>query len=346
MLRRALLTAFLLAAAPTLAQPVETPRLRFSLDWAWQGPQAVFAIAETAGLFTQAGLAVQMDRGAGSADTIARVAGGAYQVGFGDINALIQYNADSANRGREITAFYMVFDSSPLAVMTLRRSGITTAQQLMGRKVGAPLTDGGRQMFPAFARASGIDLARIEWVTMNPQLREPMLVRGDVDAITGFITSGVLSLRGLGVAEQDIVVLRYRDAGLPNYGSAIYARADFLRANPRTVTAFTAALNRGIKAAIADPQAAITALRTRDPLVDDRLELARLMVAHRELTLTPHVLANGLSSVVPDRMRAAIDVVVQTYQLPTTPALEVIYTDAFLPPAAERMPPALPAVGG
>lgn len=332
-------------AAPFIARAStpEVANVRFSLDWAFQGPQSVFLLAEQRGYFREAGLTVTIDRGAGSADTVSRVASGAYDIGFGDINAMIQFNADPANRGKELIAFYVLFDASPLAVMTLRRTGIAKPKDLEGRKLGAPVTDGGRQMFPAFAKFAGIDLGKITWVTMTPQLREPMLARGEVDAITGFLTSGVLSLKGIGVPEQDIVIMRYREAGVPNYGSAIYCRAEYANRNPNTVRAFARAMTRGIRDAIADPRASIAALRARDNLINAEIELERLMLAHRELTLTDNVKANGLSSVDMARMKASIDVVVEVYNLGSTPAPETIYTDRFLPPREERMPPALGA---
>ena len=201
----------------------------------------------------------------------------------------------------------------------------------------------GLWMHLACVRVAGVDLARITWVTMTLCLREPMLARGEVDAITGFLTSGVLSLKGIGVPEQDIVILRYREAGVPNYGSAISCRAEYANRNPNTVRAFTRAITGGIRDSIADPRASIAALRARDNLVNAEIEFERLMLAHRELTLTDTVKANGLSSVDMARMKASIDVVVEVYKLGSTPAPETIYTDRFLPPREERMPPALGA---
>jgi hypothetical protein len=64
-------------------------------------------------------------------------------------------------------------------------------------------SDAGRQMFPALVQAQKLDAAKIEWVTMNAPLRETMLFRGEVDAITGFITSGIFSLRALGAKDED-----------------------------------------------------------------------------------------------------------------------------------------------
>jgi NitT/TauT family transport system substrate-binding protein len=57
------------------------------------------------------------------------------------------------------------------------------------------------------------------------------------------------------------------------------------------------------------------------------------------LTNTPYVMANGLSSVTPEKLQKTIDAMVSAYQLPVSPEPATVYTDRFLPPPAERMPP-------
>lgn len=46
---------------------------------------------------------------------------------------------------------------------------------------------------------------------MDPPLRETMLVRGDVDAITGFTFTSLLNIEARGVKAEDVVVLPYAD---------------------------------------------------------------------------------------------------------------------------------------
>jgi NitT/TauT family transport system substrate-binding protein len=52
--------------------------------------------------------------------------------------------------------------------------------------------DAGRRGFPIFAKANGV--SGVQWTSMDPPLRETMLVRGDVDAITGFTFTSLLNL--------------------------------------------------------------------------------------------------------------------------------------------------------
>ena len=80
---RAAIAALILAAlpAPGIAQ---TPSVKFTLDFAIQGQQSPFVLAADGGYFSRAGVNVQVDRGYGSADTITKVASGAYDMAFAD----------------------------------------------------------------------------------------------------------------------------------------------------------------------------------------------------------------------------------------------------------------------
>lgn len=70
------------AGVPRRAQAApERAALKFTLDWAFEGPESIFTAASKAGLFEREGLRVQIDRGAGSVDAVVRTASGAYDFG-------------------------------------------------------------------------------------------------------------------------------------------------------------------------------------------------------------------------------------------------------------------------
>ena len=99
-------TCLLVARAIVLAVPlgVATPadaqtKLKMVLNWKYQGPQGRFFLAEDKGYFKAEGLDVTIDQGNGSGAAVPKVANGTYDVGFGDINALIELAAQEA-RGR------------------------------------------------------------------------------------------------------------------------------------------------------------------------------------------------------------------------------------------------------
>jgi len=327
-----------LLAAPHVARGQDAlTSVKFCLDWAFQGPQAPFLLAAERGFFREEGLNVTVDRGFGSGDTPVKVASGAYEFGVADLSPAIRLRLTSP--GSDIIAPFVLQQGSPLAVMTLRKSGITKPKDLEGRKVAGPETDSGRQLFPAFAKAAGIDMEKINWVTVTPQLREPMLVRGDADAMTGFEVSGVFSLRTLNVPADQIVSLRYSEVGVPLLSTALLVRRPYAEANAKVVTGMIRAIARGHELAWKDPDAAIATLAKRDATVPKALEKERMM-ANFGFIRTPEALSGGYGNLSESRVQGAIETIRSAFNIGTEMKAGEIYTPAFLPPAADLKLPA------
>jgi NitT/TauT family transport system substrate-binding protein len=319
------------------AQAQDLMPVNFSLDWAFQGPQAPFLLALQRGYFEEEGLDVTMDRGYGSGDVPVKVAAGTYDIGVADINPTIRLNAESADS--DLVAVAVLLDASPLAAMTLAGNEIAEPADLEGKTLAAPDFDAGRQLFPAFAQATGIDQDSINWMTVTPQLRETMLATGEADAITGFLTSGVQSLKAAGIPEDDIIVMRYPDYGVDLYSTSVITTRSWAEENPDAVTGIIRAVVRGHLDAIADPDAAIAALKERDPLVDEEIERERMLLSFNALMLTDHVMENGFSAVDPTRMQQAIDMVKLSYGIDRPMTVEDVYSASYLPPREELMIP-------
>ena len=324
------------AARPAAEQPKIT-HIRFALDWAIEGPSSPFLIALDKGYFAEEGLSVVIDRGTGSAGTVTKIASGAYEMGYADINAMIEFNVK--NPDKALLAIAMVYNTAPMTVFTLKDRGVATPKDLEGRKIGAPAGDAGRRLFPLFAKAAGIDESKIEWVTMEPALREPTLAKGEVDAITAFYASGWFGLLRSKVAPENIVAFMFKDAGLPLYSNAVMASPKFLQENEAAIKGFLRALARGWQDALADPEAAIEILKRREPLVDAEIELQRLKMVIENHFLTDEVKANGFGAVDTARLSEAIKMVAEGFGLPAVPSVEEVFTDKYLPAKDTRMPP-------
>jgi NitT/TauT family transport system substrate-binding protein len=198
----------------------QTP-IKFQLDWRFEGPAALFLASTAKGYYKAAGLDVTIDAGNGSGGTVTRVASGTYDMGFADLAALMEFHANNPDAPNKPVAVMMVYNNTPAAVLALKKSGITKPADLNGKKLGAPGFDAGRKAFPIFAKANNI--SGVQWTSMDPPLRETMLVRGDIEAITGFSFTSLLNLEARGVKTEDIVVLPYPAHGVKLYGNVIIA---------------------------------------------------------------------------------------------------------------------------
>ena len=198
-------TAALAAAAAFGSASAQTTPIKFQLDWRFEGPAALFLVPAAKGYFKDAKLDVTIDAGNGSGGTVTRVASGTYDMGFADLAALMEFHANNPDAPNKPVAVMMVYNNTPAAVMALKKSGIKTPADLNGKKLGAPVFDAGRRAFPIFAKANNV--SGVQWTSMDPPLRETMLMRGDVDAITGFTFTSLLNLEARGAKADDVVVL-------------------------------------------------------------------------------------------------------------------------------------------
>ena len=89
--RKSLLIAVALCCAISGASAQEKTKIRFTLDWKYQGLHVYIFWAKDKGYVDAEGLDVTIDQGTGSAATVSRIASGSYDAGFGDMNAIIQF---------------------------------------------------------------------------------------------------------------------------------------------------------------------------------------------------------------------------------------------------------------
>lgn len=332
LLLRSALAAIALSTLPGIAL-AQGKNVKFVLDWAFQGQQAVFTIPDDDGTYTKQGLNVTVDRGAGSGDAVSKVASATYDLGLADVYTMMNHNANNPNS--RLIAVALVHDKSALSVASMKSANIRKPADLDGKKVAAPLGDASRQVFPLFASLNKINQNSIEWITVTPQLRETMLVRGQTDAVTGHITTIMMNLRGMNIAASDVSLMPYADHGVELYGHAIIARPQWAEQNAQTVTGFIRAATHGLNVMIRDRNAAFNSVKKRDALLNEEIEKARIQMSLDAMFMSANVEKNGMSNVDKARLGRTIEQVSKAFQMKATPTVEDVYTERYLPARAE-----------
>lgn len=339
--RRALVASTFIALAcaafmgSASAQPMT--EVKVSLNAPFDGSNAAFFLAQEKGYFAAEGIAVNMDPSGGSGEVATRIGGGAYDFGFGDVNVLLEFNAKNpASAGK---AVYMVYYRSPLSIASFAKAGINKPADLAGKKMGGSLSDGAYKLFPVYAGITGIKPDSVKWEYGDLRLREAMLLKGDVEAILGFDSTMYFSLVKQGIKPADIKFLYYSDAGMDLYGNGIIASKKMLETKPALVKGFVAAAAKGWRDAVANPAAAIAALKKQAPLADEKLEMEKLQWLIKNQITTPESKADGMGGVRAARLDKSVAVLSKAFDLPGKPTSADVFTNAYLPPLASRKLP-------
>lgn len=338
--RRAILRAALaspLICRSALAQTAATT-IKFSLAAPFDGSNAAFFLGDQLGWYKAAGLDCQFDASGGSGEAVSRVGSGVYDAGIADINSMAEFNFK--NPAAAIRCVYMVYFRSPLCVGTLAKSAIAKPADLPGKTLGAAAPDGAYRLFNTFAKAAAIDPASVKWNMVGLQLREAVLANGNADAILGFDSTMYFGLLKAGIAPSDIRFIYYSDVGLDLYGNGLILSQKLRSENPTAAKALVEVSARAWQAAIADPKAAVAALKQRAPLINADLEEEKLRWLIKNQISTAETKAGGLGAIDKNRLAKSMETIAVGFGLPSAPTPDDVFDASFLPADSVRRLPA------
>jgi NitT/TauT family transport system substrate-binding protein len=323
-----------LAVTP-LARPAHAQAKRqvtMRLDWLYQGPNAGFVIAQEKGFYEQAGLNVEIGPGKGSGSTAQLVASKATQFGFADGFVV----GNSVSKGMSIKMVAGIFRRNPTAVVVLDESDIKTPKDLEGKTVAIPTGATQFQQWPAFVKGCGLDAAKIRITNIDSAGSPPALITGQVPAIAGYAQGYVPSVEIRG--NKKARILWYADCGVTAVSNGIIVHTDLIKEDPELIRSFVAASLKGFLYGRAhiDEMAAI---------VKKFSEATVPAISRREAELsfntcvTPNTAGKPLGW-MSDKDWDETVAVLKQYGGVTTP-LEAaqLYTNEFVPTAAEFVPP-------
>lgn len=234
---------------PGRAEPPLEP-VRLQLKWQHQFQFAGYYAAVERGYYREAGLAVELLPASPGMDPVQVVLRGEAEYGVGSSDLLLRRQA-----GAPVVVLAVLFQHSPLVLFTRADRDIHGPRDLAGRRVMLGPRD---SELEAYLRAAGVGPERLEVVPHTHGI--DALVAGEVDAMSGYLTTELYALQRSGV---DYQLLLPGAAGLEFYGDNLYTTEGELREHPQRVRAFREASLRGWAYALEHVEEMVALIRER-----------------------------------------------------------------------------------
>jgi NitT/TauT family transport system substrate-binding protein len=239
-------------ATPAPATPTAAPvKLTVGLGYIPNVQFAQFYLADQAGYYRDAGLDVTFQNGR-DADLIPLAAQGQIDVAIADGTSLIP----AVSQGIPVRYLATIYAKFPNVVFAKGSSGITSAADLKGRKIGTPGKYGsGWIMLQALLQSAGLTTDNVQ-VQLYPDYGQLIGVeQGQVDAATGFANNEPIQLGRTGVTPVVLPI----DAIVPLPGNGLIAGTKTVEAKRDAIALFIGATLRAMTEISADPQRGLDA---------------------------------------------------------------------------------------
>ena len=322
--------AWLFSPAPSVdAQPLKP--FTFILDFLPYGEYTPYFTALDKGWYKEEGLDVKILRGAGSGDTVKRIAVGQGDAGSADFSAL---TAARANEDVKVKAIGAYFRRPPHTIFVRTDSGINSPKDLEGKTIAITPGNSHQILFPLFAQLAGFKADSVKWITMDGAAMGPALITGRVDGAPLFANHETRLQKQAREQGKGIKRLSYADYGLDMYSLVIIVREETIQKDPDSLKRFLRATVRGMKHAFAPQniEEGAKIVVKFNPEVDLEAAIGAAQIASR-YSFTEEVTSGkvAVGQFEPARVEKSIGIYTQYLNLKKKVSPEAVYTNDLLP---------------
>lgn len=314
-------------------------KLRVRLNHTPMGPLAGFFLAEDRGYFAEEGLGIEWSGARGASAAIADIRTGDYDAVYGDINSLAML-LSSLPEETGPQAVFVGFNRTPLTVAVRAAGPVQTPRDLAGKTLYGHPHDAARILFPAYARAVGLDVADVDIRDAKGSLGE--LVRAMIEdkageGVFGFVNSTIASLSDMNSPhEANTRFLEYSSVLPDFYGNALIATRALLETDPAAIRGLVRATCRGFRDAIRGPRAGVDAAMAHGAEMSYEVNLRRWMGTLQREMSHPERERLGIGDVDKARLARSCEQVTAAMKLARPVGAEELFSPAFLPALDER----------
>jgi PAS domain S-box-containing protein len=229
----ALLSIFIFAFAGGLRAQNAPPlkRVVLKLKWKHQFQFAGYYAAIEKGLYQKAGLDVVLVEPGEDDDPVKDVMESKAQFGIGTSTLMLDHAA-----GKPIVVLAPIFQHSPTVLVALKKSA-SRPEELAGKKL---MIEPQSADIITYLQSFGVPLSKC---ILYPHAYSPEpLIKGEVDAITAYLTDEPFLLRSAGVEYH---IFSPVEAGIDFYGDTLFTTKEYIAKEPENVEKFRRASIEG-----------------------------------------------------------------------------------------------------
>ena len=312
-----------LAAGSPMRPAKAAEKINFQLDWIAYGRHAPYYAALDNGFYSKRGLDVSIAQGRGTLQSIRTLVAGQSQFVFLDIGVMLNVRA---KEGARVKALACMYQRTPHTLFYLKNKGIEKPKDLEGKTVAFSPGDSPKLMFPAFAKANGIDEAKVKWLSVDPNSKNAVLLNGNVDGMVTFVFT-LPVLQKAAKAGDEVGTFVYSDWGADFYSNGLGAMEDYIKAKPEVTRNFVQATMEGVAFTLAQPKQAVAILKKHQPQLDEETALKEVEILRKLIGEAP---GKKLGSMTREMMEATQDLMVKYLDLPKPIPVEEAFTNEFL----------------
>lgn len=313
-----------LAVTVGLAGAQSAPiKMNFLLNWTISGDHSPYYVALDKGWYEEAGLDVNIIIGQGSGFSVQSVATGRADMAIADAPVAVKGRADGAN----VAIVGIIFDKHPNSMFFWKDSGITVPQDIVGKTVAVPVSDGHRVMWPAFAKLIGVDPESVEFVNIDPAAKVAALAARRADVVFELFTGKPFMEKAIPADQLGNIL--WADYGFDLYAHSYIASDEVIANNPELIRRFLDVSYRAWQYTLENPADAIEILAKYQPINKEDM-LANLLLV-REFFKTDRYKTEGIGYIDPARAQLTMDMISEYQGIATDFPVTTMFNNSFLP---------------
>ncbi|MBS7525989.1 ABC transporter substrate-binding protein [Fusibacter paucivorans] len=230
--------------------PKEMDKMTIQLKWLPQSQFMGYYMAASKGYYEDEGIDIEILPGGSDIIPEQQVYNGVADVGVTWVSSLLKYQS----QGWELKEVAQVFQKSAMLLVSKAETGITSPEDLVGKKVGSWFGGNEYEIY-ALLEANGIDREKdLELVQQDFTMNQ--ILNDEIDAASAMTYNEYGLLLESGLSDADLNVLDMNDEGVAMLEDCLFVTDEWIAENEDLFVRFLRASIKGWQDACADPEAA------------------------------------------------------------------------------------------